>query len=121
MANLRPSELPSVKTLADDDVFIAEVEPSNLLNLRVVQIEKQHLFSGYLNQINSLGRGVSIGESISGSTLNLKTLFGGAGISITENAENEALISVSEDLTHTSASNIGVGVGLVAKLTLILK
>lgn len=114
MANLRPSELSKVKSLAADDVFIAEVEPNNLLNLRVVQIEKQHLFSGYLNEINSLGRGVSVGESISGSTLNLKTLFGGAGISITENDNNEALISVSEDLTHTSASNIGTGFGLVS-------
>ena len=114
MANLRPSELPKVSSLAEDDIFIAEVEPNNLLNLRVVQIEKKHLFSGYLNEINNLGRGISVGESISGSILNLKTLFGGAGISITENDNNEALISVSEDLTHTTASNIGSGLGLVS-------
>ncbi len=114
MANLRPSELPKVNSLADDDIFIAEVEPNNLLNLRVVQIEKKHLFSGYLNEINNLGRGISVGESISGSILNLKTLFGGAGISITENDNNEALISVSEDLAHTTASNIGSGLGLVS-------
>ena len=113
--NLKPSDLPKVSGLANDDIFIVEVEPNNFENLQVVHIEKQHLFSGYLNQVDNLGRGFDLG-TISGGTLELSSLLAGSGVEITKTTLNELVLNFTGDSESTTASNI-VGLGLVSGIT----
>lgn len=114
--NLKPSDLPKVSGLANDDIFIVEVEPNNFENLQVVHIEKQHLFSGYLNQVDNLGRGFDLG-TISGGTLELSSLLAGSGVEITKTTLNELVLNFTGDSESTTASNIGSGLGLVSGIT----
>lgn len=115
MANLKPSDLPKVTSLADDDIFVVETSPNNPLSLTVNKIEKKDLFGGYINDVKSLGLGESLG-STSGSSLSLKTLVDGFGIQISE-VSDQLVISYTGTEESTSVSNIGSGVPLVSGIS----
>lgn len=62
-----------------------------------------------VSTLNNVGGFAAVGQSISGSTLNLRTLQGGPGITTTQNA-NDVTIANTGLLT---ATNIGPGAGII--------
>lgn len=112
MANLKPSELPQVTSLADQDIFVVEVEPNNLRNLRVCKIEKRDLLGSYINDFQTLGDGSSLISGKSSGSLVFKSLVAGPNIGIADRG-NDLLISAGYP-ESTAASNIGSGLGLVS-------
>ena len=115
MSNLKPSDLPKVTSLADDDIFVVETSPNNPLSLTVNKIEKGDLFGDYLSGVNNLGDGESLG-SLSGSSLSLKTITDGFGIQVSDIAD-QLVISYTGSEESTSASNIGLGFDLVSGIS----
>ena len=115
MSNLKPSDLPKVTSLADDDIFVVETSPNNPLNLTVNKIEKGDLLGDYLSGVNNLGDGESLG-SLSGSSLSLKTITDGFGIQVSDVAD-QLVISYTGSEESTSASNIGLGFDLVSGIS----
>jgi hypothetical protein len=62
------------------------------------EIEISSIDTG-VTTLNNAGGGSSIGQSILGSTLNLRTLVGGSGITTTQNTDT---VSIASNLTFTS-------------------
>lgn len=112
MANLKPSQLPQVTSIADEDIFVVEVEPNNLRNLRVCKIEKKDLLGSYINDFQTLGDGSSLISGKSDGSLVFKSLVAGPNIGIADRG-GDLLISAGYP-ESTTASNIGLGLGLVS-------
>ena len=117
MANLKPSDLPQVTSLQDEDIFIVETEPNNIFNLSVNKIEKKDLFSGYIKGIDNVGIGVPIGSGIStDGSLALRSIINGAGIDISQ-VGDQIVVAYTGSEESTTASNIGSGSGLVSGIS----
>lgn len=112
MANLKPSELTRITSIQDEDIFIVEIEPNNLKNLKVCGIEKKNLFFGYINSAESLGAGISLLSGTDNGSLSLKTLVGGPNVTISDRG-NDILINTDAP-ESTTASNLGLGLGMVS-------
>ena len=113
MANLKPSELPQVRSIRDEDIFIVETDPNNVFNLSVNKIEKGDLFSGYLNDVTNIGLGEAIYSGTSGTNILLKSLVQGPGLAISDRGQ-DLVISFTGSEESTTASNIGLGLGLIS-------
>ena len=113
MANLKPSELPQVRSIRDEDIFIVETDPNNVFNLSVNKIEKGDLLSGYLNDVTNIGLGETIYSGTSGTNILLKSLVQGPGLAISDRGQ-DLVISFTGSEESTTASNIGLGLGLVS-------
>lgn len=117
MANLRPSDLPQVKSVADEDIFIVETDPNNIFNLAVKKIEKKDLFSSYVSGIENIGIGVPVGSGVNDDgSLVLKSIAGGAGVQASEIGD-QIVIAYTGREESISASNIGTGLGLVSGIS----
>lgn len=116
MANLKPSDLPRVRSIKGDDIFIVETDPNNAFDLTVNKIEKGDLFSGYLNDVSNIGLGETIYSGLSGSSILIKSLVQGAGMAISDRGQ-DLVISYTGSEESTTASNIGDGIGIVSGIS----
>ncbi len=125
MSNKRPDELPEASSLSEEDILIAEINPSNGATRSVVKITKENLLSGVsgsggdgVTGVESIGAGSGITSGISDREAVFKSLVGGANLQISGNDStltfNVTGISGADGSGVGGANNIGPGSGLIS-------
>lgn len=87
MAIKRPDELSGVQSISADDILIAEINPDNPTDRKVVKIKSSDLLSGNssdLTTVSNIGSGFDLVSGIADYDVKVKTISGGSSISLRE-------------------------------------